>query len=398
MKIVTKTINRLKVVHTKEQTYAELEKICELIDKSTDASKGKFVELAEIVKVINEIRLRINASIADSKGHIKYLCDNADLKGNHLKRLSKMFQECNIKLQIKDGKISKVDNALEIFRSRYKRKNSISKQVIEIVRGNLNYSILNTIQNWVVERKNSNSDENNKLAAPFISIEDTVYEIGASNDDENLIKERSLLLELAKCILDRCPVEIDYNPASTFVENDTICFHPSYLRRYGKKWLVYGLSKSKKLGDANGYTYVNLVLNRIQQIRVLSGKKYLDSGIDYSVNPFKDQLTYNSFNIGIDKLKEDKEPIEVKLKVRKRRIFGETEVRPFDRIMCEPLHYTQYVYANDEEYGYICINVTDAEYIAPVLLPWGADVVVIQPESLREKMKKIIGEMYEAYS
>ena len=105
MKIVTKTINRLKVVHTKEQTYAELEKICELIDKSTDASKGKFVELAEIVNVINEMRLRINESIADSKGHIKYLCDNADLKGNHLKRLSKMFQECNIKLQIKDGKI-----------------------------------------------------------------------------------------------------------------------------------------------------------------------------------------------------------------------------------------------------------------------------------------------------
>lgn len=231
----------------------------------------------------------------------------------------------------------------------------------------------------------------------FISIEDSLYIGDNKSTKRKLNEEKELLLFISKCILKRKAVRIKYRPH--FLKNeaspDILIFHPEYLRRIGRKWMVYGMSYSNyfALKNQGEYKYVNLILSRIEGIEE-SSETYIYSGVDYSDDPFKDQMTFHSFVV------KNTEKKTVILKVKKCKVpsnDGKVPTYPFERIKQEPLHYSQRVIGEDDCFGYVSLEITDAYFITPLLLMWGADIEVLKPLQLRKKIASEIERMYKNY-
>lgn len=360
-------------------TREEMLAICKALDSGTPQS------LEELTIMVNELR---------KKNGEKLLLDGDDLYQNQIRRLRLILEEAKELGEIDDDKkIKKNKKYIVAFPGIYDlytnrgRQNMIPGEVIEFVRGNLNYAILNKMQNWLID--------GGTIPYKFISIEDSLY-IGEKDTDkrkEILKKQRDLLL-LAKSILGKKALKITYLPNALGGQTDELIFSPEYLRRVGRKWMVYGMSESKQFPQP---AYVNLVLSRIKQITD-SDIPYTPSGVDYTDDPFKDQMTYHGFPVCSRK----KEKEEVVLKVRKEKpgYTEDTKIYPFVRIKQEPLHYSQTVIKEDEDedYGYIKIDVTDAKYIRPILLTYGADIEVVKPAALREIMRKEIADLQAMYA
>ena len=231
----------------------------------------------------------------------------------------------------------------------------------------------------------------------FISIEDSLY-VGNNDDAKRMLnEEKELLLFLSRCILKRKAVQIRYRPhfLKDETEPDILTFHPEYLRRIGRKWMVYGMSYSQYFAQRGQreYIYVNLILSRIESIEE-SAETYIYSGVDYSDDPFKDQMTYHS--LGARNMPKTKVVLKVK-KYKAPLNESKVPIYPFERIKQEPLHHSQRVIDENENFGYISLEVTDAHLITPLLLMWGADIEVLQPSQLRQKMASEIERMYNNY-
>jgi len=359
-----------KKMNTREEMLA----ICKALDSGTPQS------LEELTIMVNELR---------KKNGEKLLLDGDDLYQNQIRRLRLILEEAKELGEIDDDKkIKKNKKYIVAFPGIYDlytnrgRQNMIPGEVIEFVRGNLNYAILNKMQNWLID--------GGTIPYKFISIEDSLY-IGEKDTDkrkEILKKQRDLLL-LAKSVLGKKALKITYLPNALGGQTDELIFSPEYLRRVGRKWMVYGMSKSKQYPQP---AYVNLVLGRIKHITD-SDTPYTPSGVDYTDDPFKEQMTYHGFPTCSRKKK-------VVLKVRKEKpgYTPGTKIYPFVRIQQEPLHYSQTVIKEDKDCGYISIEITDAMFIRPILLTWGADVEVIEPLALREQMRQEVATMQVMYA
>lgn len=324
-------------------------------------------------------------------------------KENRLKPLQRLVKEI-----VKDGYIGKngelideskaisyednwvkgFDGLLDLYLLRV-RNSRIEKRVTEVIQGCLNYSLVSQIQEWIKEREDElryNEGELDKLPEYVISLDDSLYESGS----RELISEQRILSRLAYCIIFRKAVTILYNPHFLNGKSDTLIFSPEHLRRVGYKWMVYGISKSDYYGTSK---YVNLIINRIVQIRE-SNETYIASGVDYS--DFKNQMTFHSFTVARQNLDT------VRLKVVKQRIkSGVSEaIYPFTRIQQEPLHASQQVIESEEteDFGVVELQIKDADFIYPMLLSWGADIEVLAPESLRQKMQSEIIAMRDLYN
>lgn len=367
----------------KMNTREEMMAICQALDSGTPQS------LEELLNLVNGLR--------QGTGE-KRLTDENDLYGNHIRRLRLILEETQELGEIDDEKdIKRIDNNIVAFPGIYDlyvnrgRRNMIPGKVIEFVRGNINYAVLNQIQNWLLDESEKKSKKA-ELPEKFISIEDSLY-IGKDEDKKKeMLREQRTLLLFAKSILGKKAVKITYLPNALGGQTDELIFSPEYLRRVGRKWMVYGMSESKQFPQP---AYVNLVLSRIKQITD-SDIPYTPSGVDYTDDPFKDQMTYHGFPVCSRK----KEKEEVVLKVRKEKpgYTEDTKIYPFVRIKQEPLHYSQTVIKEDEDYGYIKIDVTDAKYIRPILLTYGADIEVVKPAALREIMRKEIADLQAMYA
>ena len=107
-------------------------------------------------------------------------------------------------------------------------------------------------------------------------------------------------------------------------------------------------------------------------------------------------MTYNApkFN------KEKDEPEEVVIKVRREIRTDTGYVKPFERILREPLHHSQTVaedYGIDPEWGYIRLQLIDLMYITPILLTEGSKMEVLVPERLRNLMAQKVKELALLY-
>lgn len=365
----------------KTNTREEMLAICKALDSGTPQS------LDELTTMVNKLR---------EKNEEKLLTDGDDLYGNQIRRLRLIIEEAQELGEVDDKKeIKRIDNNIVAFPGIYDlysnrgRRNMIPEKVIEFVRGNLNYSMLNQIQNWLIDKGNT-KPKKTELPPKFISIEDSLY-IGEDTTKKKVVlKEQRNLLFLAQCILNKKAVKIIYLPNSLGgKQEDTLIFSPEYLRRIGRKWMSYGMCESKQFAQP---AYVNLILSRIDKIED-SNAPYTPSGIDYSDDPFKDQMTYHSFVCS-----GNKEKVELKVRKEKPGYTSGTKIYPFVRIQQEPLHYSQTVIDEDSDYGYISIEVTDAQFIRPILLTWGSDLEIIAPQELREQMKSEVAAMQAMYA
>ncbi len=391
----------------------ERQKICEILNKA--AEKGEWVSLEDLLEDVNKIRSKYDEG-AFIESDVLDNCIRPLIKAIENLRNDKVIgEECTI--ERKNNKFRAFEGINEVNEKYLSRQNQIPGKVIEMVRGNLNYSLLNQIQNWLIEKKEQLKEEKKEPLLKdiiFISIEDSLYL--DENNKEELIKEQKHLYFLTRWILNKTPIKITYEPLSCKEkekkEEDTLTFSPEYLRRVGRKWMVYGMSKSELFRESK---FVNLVLNRIVKMEP-AGEEFEASGIDYTIDPFKNQMTYHALNTELYKktesndIDEDKITTEVVLKIRKwkQRDGGGMWISPFDRIKQEKLHYSQRDLTEaelelkglpqDDDYGYQLLKVTDADYIWPILLGWGADIEVVEPDSLREKMKKEVEELQKKYA
>lgn len=292
----------------------------------------------------------------------------------------------------------------------------IEEDVLDFVKGAVSFSLLSAIRNRIKSiRKKIEKEEEEKSGVkkgkkgkiwmqelmsrgPFLCIEESVYEF-TSEYTEKIAHEQDLLLTFSDAIICRTPLMVLYKPFH-YQEADELEFHPHYIRRVGKKLMVYGFSKSRT--RHRGYQLVNLIFQRITDVRPLSKqvnyRSAEEAGIDYNGDFFANTVTFNAMLFDADR----EQPKEVVLKVRKKRIGKPSGriIRPYDRIQNEPLHHSQEVYREipeDKDYGYVHLFVSDWLYLKPILLSWGSSIEVLSPKELRLKLAEETREMLELY-
>lgn len=286
----------------------------------------------------------------------------------------------------------------------------IEEDVLDFVKGALSFSLLSAIRNRIKAiRKKIDKEEGTEKAkvwmqelkarGPFLCFEESVYEF-TPEYKEKVAREQNLLLTFADAIIRRIPLKVFYKPFH-YHEVDELEFHPHYIRRVGKKLMVYGFSKSRS--KHSGYQLVNLIFQRIIEVKQLSEQVSYrgaeEAGIDYNGGFFANTVTFNAVLLGADR----EQPAEVVLKVKKQRIGKPSGriIRPFDRILTEPLHHSQEVcreIPEDKDYGYVRLFISDWQYLKPILLAWGSSIEVLSPEELRLKLVEETREMLELYA
>lgn len=304
-------------------------------------------------------------------------------------------------------------------------KTSIDSGVFEFIKSPLNFEMLCRIRNIIsVKRKavlnefqayndQSVQCKRKKLVTkqekedfiaermvtkPFISIEDSVYEF-TPDFQEYSKKSSETLSAISNAIITHRVLKVTYQ-AHHYDNPDDVEFHAHYIRKVGNKTLIYGISRSIKWHAPDHYETVNLVLERIvnvttegvEKVQYQSPKKNrLGYEIDYE-QLFSSRISFNAHNYRTD---EKTETILLKV-VKEVKTRGNAR-KPFKRICQEPLHHTQTVVREDNTHGYISIEVKDFYFAKPLLLPWGGDVEVVEPEALRGIMTYEIRKMALAY-
>lgn len=146
-------------------------------------------------------------------------------------------------------------------------------------------------------------------------------------------------------------------------------FQPYLLKEYHNRWYVFGFEEY--WNDFRIYG-----LDRITEIKPEPGKKFKE--------PSTPPKAYFRNIIGVTKF-EDTEPEKIRLKFSKQQA-------PY--ILSQPLHESQLVEEANEEFTIITLNVHNSPELEILLLGWGSEVEVLEPEQLR---KNIAGMHHEAW-
>ena len=274
---------------------------------------------------------------------------------------------------------------------------AIERFTFDFIKGALDFDTIAKIRN---EIKKAEKDES--MIAPeyaFICFENPFYEFSKDDKVEKLLcKERDDILDFAKAIVRRKVVKFSYQPVNHENE-DVIILHPHYIRRVGRKYMIYGWGH--KEGQENKARILNIILSRVKDIIETEGdyKSAAACKIDYNYDFFKNVIVYDASRDDVDR----ENPTRVVLKVvreRKAAISGKI-LRPLARLMAEPLHHSMKPIVKndtiDEKYGYVEMYVSDYMYLKRILLPWGGDITVESPAELRQLMQDEAKRMMEAY-
>lgn len=294
----------------------------------------------------------------------------------------------------------------------------VDKEVFDFIKGTMNFETLSAIRNRiksVADKEWKSYCEQHPKAAknkviektvkdrykpdgPFICIEGSIYEF-APEYREMTEHERAMLLLFADAIIYKKAVEVSYH-AFHYDKPDQLEFHPHYIRKVGNKLMVYGRSRSIHYHKPDEYTLVNLIVQRVKDVKDFKVPKHYYStkelGLDYNNELFRNRMTFNAPGYN----SEDFDCKEVILKVRKHIETGRKPRKPFDRLIAEPLHHSQRVcdrYPEDEQFGYLSLFVSDYLFIRPILMSWGSDIQVIEPIELKNQMEQEICRLVELY-
>jgi len=141
----------------------------------------------------------------------------------------------------------------------------------------------------------------------------------------------------------------------------TISFHPYYLKQYKSRWFVFGHNEELQL-------LTNLALDRIVDIEE-SKNKYRANTIDFS-EYFDDVI-----GVTVDKNGQTE---TILLKIT-------TTLFPY--IQTKPLHGSQKIKAETNEFALIELNLIPNYELESLILSYGEGIEVLSPESLRNKIK-----------
>ncbi len=278
---------------------------------------------------------------------------------------------------------------------------AIERFAYDFIKGALDFETIAKIRNEI-KKAQKKAEQDKNLAVPaeaFICFENPIYEFDKTGRyASQLTEERNNILKFSKAIINGNVVKVEYKV--THHENkEWIVFHPHYIRRVGKKYMVYGWGY--KQGKEHIARLLNLIVSRVKDMEEVDGnyKSAKDLGIDYNDSFFQNVITYDAARDDVDR--EVTKRVVLKVVREKCAAISGKMLRPFERIQEEPLHHSQRTILKndtiDEKYGYVELHISDYMYIKKILLPWGGDVIVESPAELRQLMQDEIARMTAAY-
>ena len=184
------------------------------------------------------------------------------------------------------------------------------------------------------------------------------------------MKGSEYLMEIIEAIRDKKVIEIKHKR----FDSDKAYLHkvhPYLLKEYRNRWYLIGLNDDLLQIRTYG-------LDRIQKINPNQTIEFQDAGFDPS--------DYFKSTIGI--IAPDAEPQEVVLKYAKDQ--GQY-------VITQPIHESQEIVEETDSHVIISLHIIPTFELVSMILGWGAEVEVIKPGSLRERVKGIVEEMKNLY-
>ena len=182
------------------------------------------------------------------------------------------------------------------------------------------------------------------------------------------LKGLNLFNELLQAILTKRVLKITYAPFGKDSYQERI--YPYHLKQYNDRWYL--------IAQAVGYdTFAHYALDRIESFEEIQ-MKYKEADVDFE--------EYFDDVIGVTVPAD--EPEDIIIKVTKKR---------YNYIKTKPLHMSQRVVEEGDDYAVISINVKVNNELEAQLLSFGSDVEVISPASFRARISEKIKEMNQKY-
>lgn len=183
------------------------------------------------------------------------------------------------------------------------------------------------------------------------------------------LKGLNLFNELLQAILTKRVLKITYAPFGKDSYQERI--YPYHLKQYNDRWYL--------IAQAVGYeTFAHYALDRIESFEEIQ-MKYKEAYVDFE--------EYFDDVIGVTVPAD--EPEDIIIKVTKKR---------YNYIKTKPLHMSQRVVEEGDDYAVISINVKVNNELEAQLLSFGSDVEVLKPASFRTRISEKIQLMNHKYN
>ena len=176
------------------------------------------------------------------------------------------------------------------------------------------------------------------------------------------------LKDVFDAIIGQQPLQINYRSFEDKIFHWTI--HPYYIKQYNNRWFLIGYNPE--------YKDLSIVpLDRIDDITPLH--------IEYIPNTYIDFDLYFSNVIGVTVRKAPIEPIKLR--------FTQSRLQ---YVLTKPIHHSQ-ICSNAED-GIVTLDLIPNQEFEALLLSYGPDVEVLEPESLRKQVREKIERSYKKYN
>ncbi|MFL0078030.1 helix-turn-helix transcriptional regulator [Tenacibaculum maritimum] len=190
-------------------------------------------------------------------------------------------------------------------------------------------------------------------------------------DQNEFLKGKEFINTLYHAIINKTVLLVTYESFKSGL-NTIIEFHPYYLKQYNNRWFSFGQ-------NPNFDNITNLALDRIINIEI-SDKQYAKTSIDFK--------EYFEDIIGVT-FDENQTPIEIAIRIEK-------SLWPY--IKTKPLHGSQKIKQEQQDYIDICLQLIPNYELESMLLQYGERLTVLEPETLRKSLKERTKMMMENYN
>lgn len=182
------------------------------------------------------------------------------------------------------------------------------------------------------------------------------------------LKGISYFSDLLQAILTKRVLKLRYTPYGK--DTQTVNVYPYHLKQFNDRWYL--------IAQAQGFdSYAHYALDRIDSFEEVA-LPYKEAEVDFS--------EYFDDVIGVTVPDVDAEDIVIKVTGKR-----------FNYIRTKPLHLSQRIVEEVEDYAIISINVKVNKELESLILSFGDDMEIISPASFRDRIAEKIQAMNQRY-
>lgn len=168
------------------------------------------------------------------------------------------------------------------------------------------------------------------------------------------------------------PMSITYRNYKAYGVEESILFHPYFVKQYNNRWFLFGLNHKRN-------QISNLALDRIIDAKTTDAIKFVpNTNVDF--NHYFDDI------VGVTIPNEEVVKEHIVLQFSKQR---------FPYVTSKPIHHSQKTISEEE--CIISIDVIPNNELVAHLLSFGSDVEIVSPASLRCYISEKIKENFKKY-